>query len=61
MVGKVLTLEVTPGLGLVDLRPLVHQAVGQNLLGGIPVVGTSAEAHALVEVVSPTHEVQPVG
>lgn len=46
--GDILTLEVAPGLGGGNLSPHVHLAVVHGLLGRDPVVGTSAEAHALV-------------
>jgi hypothetical protein len=56
----VLSLEIAPGLGGIDLSPLVHQATIHGLLGRNPIVSTSTETHALVEVFLPSKVVQPV-
>jgi hypothetical protein len=56
----VLSLEIAPGLGGIDLRPLVHQATIHSLLGRNPIVSTCTETHALVEVFLSSKVVQPV-
>jgi hypothetical protein len=56
----ILSLEVSPRLGGIDLRPFVHQATIHSLLGGDPIVSTCTETHALVEVFLPSKVVQPV-
>jgi hypothetical protein len=49
-----------PRLRFINLSPLVHDFSLQRLLGRNPVVGTSAETHALVKVFLPAEIIQPV-
>ena len=56
----ILSLEIAPGLGGIDLRPHIHQAAIHGLLGRNPIISTSTEAHAFVEVFLPAKVVQPV-
>jgi len=60
MPRDILSLEISPGLGGIDLRPHVHQATIHGLLGRNPIVSTSTKTHALVEVFLPSKVVQPI-